>query len=72
MPRNKRVKSPSPGSGPGFFINVEVERIYRPTNAHSDPNLVLPALNWRSRLSQITPRVAAQMMEQGTQLIVKK
>jgi hypothetical protein len=38
----------------------------------ADTNVVVPALNWRSKLSQLTPRVAEHMIANGSGLVKRK
>jgi hypothetical protein len=54
------------------FVNPEVDRRFTTRPQQGDCDIRIPKLNWRSKLSRITPRIAEAMIANGSNLIVAK
>lgn len=54
------------------FINDKMNELYLIRTGQHDCNVIVPKLDWVSKLSRITPRVAEHMLAHGTNLITRK
>jgi hypothetical protein len=50
------------------FINPITAATYTPRAGQADVDIIMPTLNWRSKLSRITPRIAEHLLAKGTNL----
>lgn len=51
------------------FVNPEVAAKYRTRAGQYDTEIIVTQIQWQSKLSRITPRVAEIMIQSGTNLI---
>lgn len=65
----KRKAGPAPSM---VFVNRYVQDNYQVRPGQQDVKIRIPALNWISYLSRITPRVAEQLVKQRSGLISRK
>lgn len=72
MTRKRQIKSPTPIPAGAFFLNPETESGYAPDAGTNRTDIIIPTLNWRSKLTHITPRIAQHMIFKGTNLIKTK
>lgn len=54
------------------FINPVMNQEYQIRAGQADCDVIITRLNWRSKLSRITPRVAEFMLQAGTNLFTRK
>jgi hypothetical protein len=54
------------------FVNKYMQDHFETHPDQMDTNIIVPELNWRSKLSRITPRVAEHLISIGSGLIKKK
>jgi hypothetical protein len=54
------------------FVNPIMNERYQLRPGQSDCDVIIVGLQWRSKLSRITPRVAEFMIDKGTNIITRK